>query len=94
MKLGFNRLSAKRKNHHHMCLSVDQQKDEKMRISLMDSNARGFNKWCETHDTGREDKSGTSAGDIATPAEDAERAVMTPPEQPHRPWLVAGVGTL
>ena len=62
-----------------------------MRISLADSSARGFNKWCETHDCGGKEK---GDGDIATSDQNTGHAVMTPPERPHRPWLVPGVGTL
>ncbi len=65
-----------------------------MRISLADSSAIGFNKWCEAHDSGRKDKSEPDAGDIATSDQDTDHALMTPPERPHRPWLVPGVGTL
>jgi hypothetical protein len=65
-----------------------------MRISLADSSARGFNKWCETHDSGRKDERDAGAGDIATSDQNTDHAVMTPPERPHRPWFVPGVGTL
>ena len=65
-----------------------------MRISLADSSARGFNKWCETYDSGRKDHRDAGTGDIATSDQNTGHAVMTPSERPHRPWLVPGVGTL
>ncbi len=65
-----------------------------MRISLADSWARGFNKWCEAHDAGRNGEGRAVAGDVAISHQKNDLAVMTPPERPHRPWLVPGVGTL
>jgi hypothetical protein len=65
-----------------------------MHISLAYSCANGFNKWCETHDAGREGHSPAGADDMVFPDPDADPAVMAPPEQPHRPWLVPGAGTL
>ena len=62
-----------------------------MYISLADSCANGFNKWCEAHDVGRKDHGRTN---IIIADEDADPVVMTPPERPHRPWLVPGAGTL
>ena len=64
-----------------------------MRISLADSWARGFNKWCEAHDGGRNEEGRAVASDVALLDETGD-AVMTPPERPHQPWLVPGVGTL
>jgi hypothetical protein len=63
-----------------------------MRISLAESNRNGFNKWCAAHDAGSGDDGRLDAVDIVDQA--IETAVMTPPEQPHRPWLVPGAGTL
>ena len=65
-----------------------------MRISLADSSARGFNKWCKTHDSGRTDHRDADTGDIAISDQNTDHPIMTPPERPHRPWLVPGVGTL
>jgi len=66
-----------------------------MRISLAGSCANDFNKWCEVHDAGRKGDSRTGGDDAVIIAnQDHDQAVMTPPERPHRPWLVPGVGTL
>jgi hypothetical protein len=65
-----------------------------MRISLADSCANGFNKWCDEQDTRPDEDSRTSAGHIVIEDKDADHVVMTPPERPHRPWLVPGAGTL
>lgn len=62
-----------------------------MYISLVESCAHGFNKWCEVHDAGR---IGQSRAGIVISDEDPDPMVMAPPERPHRPWLVPGAGTL
>jgi hypothetical protein len=65
-----------------------------MYISLADSRASGFNKWCEVHDSGRKVQICGAAEDIILAHEDADPVVMAPPELQHRPWLVPGAGTL
>ncbi|MFZ3234096.1 MAG: hypothetical protein WA417_03745 [Stellaceae bacterium] len=66
-----------------------------MRISLAESHAKGFNRWCAAHDTGRKDDGRIGAsGPVAMADPEIEPAVIAPPEQPHRPWLVPGAGTL
>ena len=66
----------------------------KIYISLPDSRAKGFMKWSDAHPE-RLGEPRTVAGEgpvIAAP--DLAQTVMTPAEQPHRPWLVPGIGTL
>jgi hypothetical protein len=65
-----------------------------MRISLADSCASGFNKWCDAHDGGRDKDGRAGTNDIFVEDQTVDHAVMTPPERPHRPWLVPGAGTL
>ena len=66
----------------------------KMYISLEDSRAKGFMKWSDAHPE-RSGEARTVAGEGALVAgPDLAQAVMTPAEQPHRPWLVPGAGTL
>lgn len=65
-----------------------------MRISLADSSANGFNKWCDAHDAGRDKDSRTEVDNDIVADQSLDDPVMTPPERPHRPWLVPGAGTL
>ena len=48
----------------------------------------GFRKWSEAHDP----KIAVRAVVISAP--DLDQGLMTPAEQPHRPWLVPGAGRL
>ena len=66
-----------------------------MYISLADSCAKGFRKWADTHqpDDSNDGDDGKSARAV-TAASDLDHAVMAPPEQPYRPWLVPGTGRL
>jgi hypothetical protein len=74
---------------------MSPQEDSLMRISLADSCANGFNKWCDMHDSGQEDDGrGGAYGTIIIADQDPDQAVVTPPKWPHRPSLVPGVGTL
>ena len=53
----------------------------------------GFRKWSEAHDPKIAVRAvAAEAAVISVP--DLAEAVMTPAEQPHRPWLVPGAGTL
>jgi hypothetical protein len=61
-----------------------------MTIFLNASGANGFKKWSIAHPPSSNDDETPIA--IAVPALD--EPIMTPPEQPHRPWLVPGWGTL
>ena len=66
-----------------------------MYISLEDSRAKGFMKWADAHQPERLGDARIGAGEggvIAAP--DLDQEVTAPAEQPHRPWLVPGAGTL
>jgi hypothetical protein len=65
-----------------------------MRISLADSYARGFNKWCAAHDPGCDNDGRTPADTVILASAIVYEAVISPPDRPHRPWLVPGAGTL
>ena len=67
-----------------------------MTISLNASGADGFKKWSIAHPPSSNDDDDPPGGAtpiaIAVPALD--EPIMAQPEQPHRPWLVPGWGTL
>jgi len=67
-----------------------------MTISLNASGADGFKKWSIAHPPSSNDDDDPPGGAtpiaIAVPALD--EPIMARPEQPHRPWLVPGWGTL
>jgi hypothetical protein len=60
----------------------------------MNSPTSGFRKWSEAHDRKVAGARAVAreAAVIAVP--DLDQGMMTPEEQPHRPWLVPGAGTL
>jgi hypothetical protein len=60
----------------------------------MNSRTSGFRKWSEAHDPKIAVRAiaGEAAAVISAP--DLDKGLMTPAEQPHRPWLVPGAGTL
>ena len=62
-----------------------------MTIFLNASGTNGFKKWSIAHPPSSNDDDETAIA-IAVPALD--EPIMAPPEQPHRPWLVPGWGTL
>ena len=66
-----------------------------MYISFEDSRTKGFMRWYDAHPE-RLGEARTVAGKVAViPSPELARAVTTTPaEQPHRPWLVPGAGTL
>jgi len=64
-----------------------------MYISLADSRASGFNKWCEVHDPSHKAHIRGGADHIILAHED-DMVVIAPPELPHRPWLVPSAGAL
>jgi len=65
-----------------------------MYISLADSRAKGFRRWSDAHQPHGNDNEGDVARLDALAGADLgiEYAVMTPPEGPHAPWLMPGVG--
>ena len=59
-----------------------------MYISLADSRANRFVKWADAHQPEK-------LGDVCGVAgEGGVIEIRAPAEQPHRPWLVPGAGTL
>jgi hypothetical protein len=65
-----------------------------MYISLADSRAKGFMKWADAHQPEKLGGARAGAGEGGVIAPDLDQGLMTPAEQPHRPWLVPGAGTL
>jgi len=60
----------------------------------MSSPTSGFRKWSEAHDPKIAD-SPTVAGEAAViPVPALDQPIVTPEEQPHRPWRVPAAGTL
>jgi hypothetical protein len=61
----------------------------------MNPKMSGFRKWAEIHEPTKVDKARTGAEEIGvTAAADVHQAGKTADQQPHRPWLVPGVGKL
>jgi hypothetical protein len=58
------------------------------------SRTSGFRKWLEAHDPKIVNAPAAAAAAAVIPAPELDQGVTTPKEQPHRPWLVPGVGTL
>jgi hypothetical protein len=66
-----------------------------MYISLADSRAKGFMKWSDAHQLTKLGGARAGAGEGGViEAPDLDQGVTAPAEQPHRPWLVPGAGTL
>jgi hypothetical protein len=66
-----------------------------MTIFLNASGANGFKKWSVAHPPSSiDDDPPGAATPIAIAAPVLDEPIMAPPEQPHRPWLVPGWGTL
>jgi hypothetical protein len=60
----------------------------------MRSPTSGFRKWSEAHDP-KVAAARAAAGEAAViSVPDLDQAMMTREDQPHRPWLVPGAGTL
>lgn len=60
----------------------------------MNSRTSGFRKWADAHDS-KIAVAPTKADDAAViSVTDPDQPVTAPEEQPHRPWLVPGAGTL
>ena len=59
----------------------------------MNSPTSGFRKWSEAHDP-KIAGARAVAGKPAVPVPALDQAIITPEEQPHRPWRVPGAGTL
>jgi hypothetical protein len=70
-----------------------QQKDASMGSS-MSSPTSGFRKWSEAHDPKIAGARAVAGEPAVIPVPALDQAIMTPEEQPHRPWRVPGAGTL
>ena len=60
----------------------------------MSSPTSGFRKWSEAHDPKIAAARAVAAKVAVISVPDPDQGIMTPDEQPHRPWLVPGAGTL
>jgi hypothetical protein len=61
----------------------------------MNSNTSAFREWSEAQELKRRGEARAKAGEGAIIlAPGVNQAVMTPGEQPHRPWLVPGAGKI
>jgi hypothetical protein len=60
----------------------------------MSNPTSGFRKWSEAHDPKIADARGVAGEAAVIPVPDLDQGMMTPEEQPYRPWLVPGSGTL
>jgi hypothetical protein len=69
------------------------KKDDTMGIS-MDSPTSGFRKWSEAHDPKTAAARAVAGETAVIPVPDLDQGMMTPDEQPRRPWLMPGAGTL
>jgi hypothetical protein len=66
-----------------------------MYISLKDSCAKGFRRWADAHQPEIKNDLRASGGSrLVGASPDQDSPVMTSLEQPHRPWIVPGAGTL
>jgi hypothetical protein len=63
-----------------------------MGISMIDRTS-GFRKWSETYDPKIAVRAVAGQAAVIS-GSDLDQGMMTPAEQPHRPWLVPGSGTL
>jgi hypothetical protein len=60
----------------------------------MGNPTSGFRKWSEAHDPKIAGARVAARGAAVIAVPDLDQGMMTPEEQPHRPWLVPGAGTL
>jgi hypothetical protein len=66
-----------------------------MYISLVESRAKGFRRWSQTHQPHSNDDADGIAGidALAVAAFGSEYAETSPAERQRAPWLVPGVGS-
>ena len=60
----------------------------------MSSPTSGFRKWSEAHDPKIAGAHLAADKPAVIPVPDLDQGMITPEEQPHRPWRVPGAGTL
>jgi hypothetical protein len=63
-----------------------------MTISI-NSRISGFRKWAEAHPQNHDARAGAIENHVITVA-DSDEGGKTSDQQPHRPWLVPGIGKL
>jgi hypothetical protein len=80
-------------NRPHILFSEIQKRMPVMGISMR-SPTSGFRKWSEAHDPKIVAARAVAAEAAVMPVPDLDQGMMTPEEQPNRPWLVPGAGTL
>src|SRR5271154_730603 len=71
----------------------NSEKDARMGISMSNPTS-GFRKWSEAHDPKIAGARGVAGENAVIPVPAPDQAIVTPEEQPHRPWRVPGAGTL
>ena len=64
-----------------------------MSISMITPTS-GFRKWSEAHDPKIAIAHAVPGKAAVVPVPDLDQGMITPEDQPHRPWLVPGAGTL
>jgi hypothetical protein len=79
--------------HPHILFSTIQNRMPIMAIS-MSSPTSGFRKWSEAHDPKIPDARAAAGETAVIPVPALDQPIMTPEEQPHRPWRVPGAGVL
>jgi hypothetical protein len=77
----------------HILFSTIQNRMPIMGISMR-SRTSGFRKWSEAHDPKIPDARAVAGEAAVIPVPALDQPIMTPEEQPHRPWRVPGAGTL
>jgi hypothetical protein len=75
-----------------MLYSEIQKRTAIMGISM--NSTSGFRKWSEARDPKIADARAVAVEAAVISASELDQGVMTPEEQPHRPRLVPGAGTL
>jgi hypothetical protein len=80
-------------NRSHVLYTETQKRTLIMGISMIDRTS-GFRKWSEAHDPKVAVRAVVAGEAAVISASDLDQGMMTPAEQPHRPWLVPGSGTL
>jgi hypothetical protein len=60
----------------------------------MSNPTSGFRKWSEAHDPKIASARAVAGAPAVIPVRALDQPIMTPEEQPHRPWRVPGAGAL
>jgi hypothetical protein len=92
--LPFPKILSARTEIVPICYFLRLRKRKPIMGISMSSSTSGFRKWSEAHDPKIADARGVAGEAAVIPVPDLDQGMMTPEEQPHRPWLVPGSGTL